>query len=385
MRGTAFDNARFFCAAPTLDQARRIYWQDLKALIPSFALAKQPSETMLTIKLVNDSEIVVLGMDKPERIEGSPWDGGVLDEYGNMKEKAWGENIRPALADRQGWCDLIGVPEGRNHYYELDQKAQADVAKFGDASEFGRFTWFSSGILPESEIEAARRDLHPKVFQQEYEGTFVDFSGVAIFDQEKFLINGLPVEFPPHCDSVFAVIDTAIKDGKEHDGTAVVFFARSSFAGIPLVVLDWDIISIEGALLEDWLPSVFQRLEHYAGVCGARIGSLGAYIEDKASGMVLLQQARRHGWPATEIESALTSVGKDGRALSVSGYAWKGDIKISALAYDKKVSFKDASRNHFMQQVFSFRIGDKDQSRADDLFDCLTYGISIALGNNEGY
>ena len=36
----------------------------------------------------------------------------VLDEFANMKEKAWGENVRPALSDREGWAWLIGVPAG---------------------------------------------------------------------------------------------------------------------------------------------------------------------------------------------------------------------------------------------------------------------------------
>ena len=44
-------------------------------------------------------------------------------EYGNMKLEAWGANVRPALSDRKGWCDLIGVPEGRNHYYDTALKA----------------------------------------------------------------------------------------------------------------------------------------------------------------------------------------------------------------------------------------------------------------------
>ena len=70
------------------------------------------------IRLINGAQIWVVGLDRPERIEGSPWDGGVLDEYGNMRANAWPEHIRPALSDRAGWCDFTGVPEGRNHYYD---------------------------------------------------------------------------------------------------------------------------------------------------------------------------------------------------------------------------------------------------------------------------
>lgn len=189
LQGTNFPDPRFFCAAPTRDQAKRIYWKDLKLMTPK-EFVSSISETMLCITLVNNTEIHVLGMDKPERIEGSPWDGGVLDEYGNMKPETWGEHVRPALSDRQGWCDFIGVPEGRNHYYDLYKDAQEkynfDVRK-NLPPEWNHFHWFSADILPAAEIEAAKRDLDELTFQQEYEASFVSFSGRAYypFDERK--------------------------------------------------------------------------------------------------------------------------------------------------------------------------------------------------------
>lgn len=172
---------RFFAAAPTRDQAKRIYWEDLKALVGRDMMRKQPSETELTIYCVTGADVSVLGLDVPARVEGSPWDGGVMDEYGNMKPEAWPKHVRPALSDRNGWCDLIGVPEGRNHYYETAQKAIAMMASLGDASEWGFYTWFSSDILSAAEIEAAKRDLDELTYQQEYEGSFINFEGRAYY------------------------------------------------------------------------------------------------------------------------------------------------------------------------------------------------------------
>jgi hypothetical protein len=179
LRGTTFDDPRFFCAAPTRDQAKRIYWNDLKALVPAEAQSKRPSETELTIYIRNGAEISVVGMDKPQRIEGSPWDGGILDEFGNMKEEAWAQNVRPALSDRLGWCWLIGVPEGRNHYYERDKEAQAD-----STGEWDSFHWKSADILPASEIASAKRDLDELTYLQEYEASFINFSGRAYYSFE---------------------------------------------------------------------------------------------------------------------------------------------------------------------------------------------------------
>lgn len=172
------DTPRFFAAAPTRDQAKRIYWADLKALTRPFWLpSRPPLETELTITLWHGAEISVVGMDRPERVEGSPWDGGILDEYANMKATAWQSNVRPALADRRGWCDLIGVPEGRNHYYDTYTKARALMLEQGASSEWGAYTWHSADILDPAEIAAARADLDPLTFQQEYEASFVVFAG----------------------------------------------------------------------------------------------------------------------------------------------------------------------------------------------------------------
>ena len=112
-----------------------------------------------------------------------------------------------------------------------------------------------------------------------------------------------PLPLPARCDAVFAVIDTASKTGTDNDATAVTFFTVDKIGKIPLLALDWNIVQIEGAILEAWLPEVFQTLEELARLCRARNGSLGAFIEDKNSGTILLQQALRRQMPARAIDS----------------------------------------------------------------------------------
>lgn len=174
-------DARFFAAAPTRDQAKRIFWADLKKMVPKQFLAGEPSESELTIRLINGAEIVIVGLDKPERMEGSPWDGGGIDEIANVKPNAWSENIRPCLSDRLGWCDFTGVPEGRNHYYDLAERAKAEELELGEKAQWRFFHWVSADILPPAEIAAARRDLDELTFDQEYNASFVNFQGRAYY------------------------------------------------------------------------------------------------------------------------------------------------------------------------------------------------------------
>jgi hypothetical protein len=206
----------------------------------------------------------------------------------------------------------------------------------------------------------------------------------TLFLTESLLVDGQPVEYPERCDQVFAVLDTALKDGLEHDGTAVIYCARNKIAGHPLIILDWDLIQIQAVFLDEWLPTVNQRLEHFADLTKARQGNVGMWIEDKASGIVLLQQAARRGLPAFPIDNELVRQGKEGRALSVSGHVYAGKVKFSRHAYDKVSRYKGQTRNHLLQQVCGFQLGEKTPHQMD-LLDTFTYGVAISLGDSEGW
>lgn len=171
-----YHDGRFVACAPTHAQAKRIFWEDLKLLTPAWAVAKV-SESELTIWLLTGTAIQVAGMDKPERIEGAPIDGIVLDEFANMRADAWVKHVRPALStpDRPGWAIFIGVPEGRNHYYNLFRAAEAD-----ETGDWAAFRWKSAEI-DRAEAEAARADLDRLTYLQEYEAEFISFEGRAYY------------------------------------------------------------------------------------------------------------------------------------------------------------------------------------------------------------
>src|SRR5262249_7900946 len=145
---------------------------------------------------------------------------------------------------------------------------------------------------------------------------------------------------------------------------------------------DYEYLQIEGAMLEMWLPVVFRNLEDFAKRCHARLGSRGAFIEDKASGTILLQQCRRRNLPAAEMPQKLTQLGKSERAINVSGYVYRGQVKFTRQAYNREITYKQVAKNHLLGQVMAFRVGDIED-RADDLLDAFTYGVAIGLGDWE--
>ncbi len=183
LRAMRFDKpqGRFVFAAPTHRQAIKIFWDDIVAMVPDYALfnGKRNRESISlsyrTIKLWNGAILEVCGLDVPERIEGPTLDGFVGDEFGNMKSTIWELNVRPALSTlgRPGEAILLGVPEGRNHYFQLAEDMRNDP-------EWDIFTWHTSEINPE-EAEKAKRGIASLAYAQEYGGEFVSFEGKCYY------------------------------------------------------------------------------------------------------------------------------------------------------------------------------------------------------------
>lgn len=169
---------RFLFLAPTRPQAKDLHWDSIKDLLPPRILAASTvRETDLSIVLPTGVKFQVMGMEKPQRAEGTPVDGALLDECADLKAHVWPNHIRPALSTRgrPGFAIFIGVPEGRNHYYDLYVEARA-----GEPG-WCAYHWKSADILDAAEIEAARRELDELTFRQEYEADFVLFQGRAYY------------------------------------------------------------------------------------------------------------------------------------------------------------------------------------------------------------
>jgi len=326
----------------------------------------------------------------------------IIDEAAFTKNSTmmgtWEKAIKPTLFDYGGMAVVSSNTNGidqENFFWRICNEPQHGFAQYHAPTR-------NNPHLPKrdpadtdeqhaAKRAAALRELveqnPPLVYKQEYEADFVDWSGGSFFTRESLLENGVPPEIPMRgVEAVFVFIDSATKTGKDHDGTAVLYVAVLGIGPTRrVVILDWDIKQIEGDLLIHWLPTVNERAEELARMTRATHGFRGAFIEDKASGMILLQQAARARLPAMPINSKLTSVGKDERAISVSGYVYRGLVKISRPAYEKVAVYKGASRNHLVMQLTGFRIGSKDAGRQDDLFDTFCYGVALTCGDAKGF
>jgi hypothetical protein len=295
----------YFIAAPTRDQVKRIYWQDMKRLSFTSIMPTAPSESDLIIRLPNRSSISLIGLDQPQRMEGVFWDGGVVDEIADVKENAWPENISPALdtfdprnPNKRAWCWLLGVPDGMNHYFDM-----AEYARTSGDPDWALYTWKSADILPPDVIEAAKKRMSLKQFRQEYEASFETASGRIYEDYSQ--ANHTAARIEPHEQLLWG-----------HDFN---FSPLSSFVGVmrgeEILFLE-EIILTSAVARQSALEFVERYKEHQnrhvvvygdpSGKAGEKHGQSSDYIEIETI-------LRDHNWTYTRKVRPSTRSIKDGQ------------------------------------------------------------------------
>lgn len=163
--------------APTYKAAKEIAWDMLLATVPKEYIQKT-NESSLTVTLWNGSVISLKGAEKPDNLRGRSLDFVVLDEFADMRPEAWYEVLRPSLSDRRGSALFIGTPKGRNHFYDLWTKG---IDGSDDWSGF-QYTTIDGGHVTADEIDAAKRDLDERTFNQEYNAQFINYAGIIYYN-----------------------------------------------------------------------------------------------------------------------------------------------------------------------------------------------------------
>ena len=167
-----------FYIGPTFQQAKDIMWNMLKELLHGTDLIETTHENTATMKLVNGRRISLKGSDRPDTLRGVGLAYVVLDEYASMKVEVWEQIIRPTLSDVKGGALFIGTPAGKNHFYDLFLEAEQD-----EDWEAFQYTSTDNPLIDPKEVETARRTMSTQAFRQEFEASFVSFTG-GIFKNE---------------------------------------------------------------------------------------------------------------------------------------------------------------------------------------------------------
>lgn len=265
---TRDEMALFGFVAPYRSQAKSVVWEYAKHY--AAPLSVDANEAELTVTLLNGAKIRLFGADNADAIRGLGFSGVYMDEFGDFKPSVWGNVIRPALSDRQGWAVFGGTPKGKNQFWSIRETALQQPAD-----------WFllelpasKSGLLPDGELEAARLQLSRDQYAQEYECSF-----------EAAILGAYYGEELRELTETGRICDVA------HDSTLPTYTA-------------WDLGYRDDTAI--WWYQVVQDEIHvidYYAVSGANISELAAVIKSKP-------ECKRHYLPHDAKAKTLASGGK---------------------------------------------------------------------------
>ena len=151
----------------------------------------------LTIRLPNGAVVWFKGGDKPDSLYGEDVYGAVIDEASRCKEEVWSA-VRSTITATQAPVRIIGNVKGRKNWaYQLARKAQGGVDNW-HYSKITASDAVKAGILQDSEVKEAKRDLPENVFRELYMAEPSDDEGnpfgvSAIYDCVAPMTNKAPV------------------------------------------------------------------------------------------------------------------------------------------------------------------------------------------------
>lgn len=170
-------NPRYFIGLPTYRQAKYVAWEEISALIPkSWLIPNGANKSELTFTTIYGSTLYLVGMDKPYRIEGTQFDGGVLDEMSDQKPDGYTRTILPMLTHRNGWCWRVGKPK----------RSGCGATAFREAFEIGlkpnnmgieSYTWRSDTVLTKEELAAFAAQMGPEEYEEEFNASWLEATG----------------------------------------------------------------------------------------------------------------------------------------------------------------------------------------------------------------
>lgn len=131
----------------------------------------QIRESERMVILPTGGSVQVKSADNPDSLRGEGLNFVVIDECAFVKEDAWTDALRPALADRKGGALFISTPKGHNWFWRLWHNAD------GAEWQAWRFTSYDNPFLDRKEIDAAREQLPERTFSQEFLAEFIDDAG----------------------------------------------------------------------------------------------------------------------------------------------------------------------------------------------------------------
>ena len=244
-----------YYVSPTFKQSKDNLWQLCMDMGQGLIKGVRQNEGEIT--LTNNRVIRFKGMDDPDSLRGVGLSYAVLDEYAFMKPEGWEYIILPALLRAEGGALFIGTPDGKNHFYELYQKAQMDLTGQWRAWHFKSI---DNPHLTEAAIAQLSKNASKEAMKQELEASF-ESQGGKTFNASMFPIiseeeaDREPGEFVVSCDLAGYSTTNARKGRKEildDHAIAAVKVTKKGWYIYDIIHGQWDVRETALRILRAW-------------------------------------------------------------------------------------------------------------------------------------
>ena len=163
----------YYYFLPTYSQAKKVIWDSLiREHVPMDLVAKL-NASELCIYWKNGSIQRFVGCEDIDKHRGINPIDVVFDEFSEMNPEIWTAIIQPVLRENQGTATFIFTPKGKNHSWELIQKAR----EYPDSWFISILGVNDTNALPQFEIDDAKANTPEALFRQEYLCDFLDNAG----------------------------------------------------------------------------------------------------------------------------------------------------------------------------------------------------------------
>lgn len=338
--------------APTFKQAKTVLWR--VCLDMGQGLIKRTNSTEGVIELRNGRIIQFGGADDPDSLRGPGYSFVVLDEYAFMKPEAWEYVIFPATLTPEGEALFIGTPEGKNHFYDLHQRALNDTT--GDWQAF-TFVSLDNPFNTRKGLDALVRGMSEEAIRQELEASFEASSG-KVFRQDQFSISDDEPYFGEYiiaCDLAgFSSTGTGREKKMLDDhALAVVKVHEKGWYVKEIIHGQWDIRETALRILRAWQRYRPIKLGIEKGMA---MNAVLPYLQEL--------QAKHGLWFEVEPLAHGNNKKEDRIKWALQGRADEGKIVLAPGEWNRK----------FIQQAVDF----PNPLSHDDLIDALSYVDQLA-------
>lgn len=154
----ALDGQQVAVVTPTYKLAKK-FFDDITKVIPF-----PSNKSDLTIQFPTGGSMEWFTGERLDNLRGRKFHMVVIDEASFIPdlESGWLNSIRPTLTDYKGKALFLSTPRGKNFFYSLYMnQGKPDWACF-------KYSTYDNPFIDPAEIEDAKRQLPPAVFEQEY-------------------------------------------------------------------------------------------------------------------------------------------------------------------------------------------------------------------------